>query len=93
MQKFTANGIIDNVDMFLWMSFDLFFRRLMFPFTCPNNGSRNDSCYCTDKGNTNPGLTRFTQIRIDLYHMKINCKFFSFKYNVIFFMKFRVSKN
>ncbi|VDP08363.1 unnamed protein product [Soboliphyme baturini] len=46
--------------------------RLLYPFTCPHNGQRNDSCECSIENIPRPGLTRFRKVRIDLHNMKIN---------------------
>lgn len=54
------------------ITFHISFVRLLYPFTCPNNGIRNDSCQCTDDGTTNAGRTRYSKLRIDLHNMKIN---------------------
>lgn len=45
--------------------------RLLYPFTCPLNGERYDSCECTENGNPKAGKTVFTKIRVDLHNLKI----------------------
>lgn len=47
---------------------------LLYPFTCPHNGRRNDSCLCTDDGSAMAGLSKFSKVRVDLHNMKINSK-------------------
>ncbi|KRZ36996.1 A disintegrin and metalloproteinase with thrombospondin motifs gon-1, partial [Trichinella pseudospiralis] len=46
-------------------------KRLLYPFTCPYNGMRNDSCQCADEQTPNPGMTRFHKIQVDLHNMKV----------------------
>ncbi|VDK44900.1 unnamed protein product [Anisakis simplex] len=51
---------------------EIYGKRLLYPFTCPHNGRRNDSCLCTDDGSAMAGLSRFSKVRVDLHNMKIN---------------------
>lgn len=54
----------------------LFSFRLLYPFTCPHNGQRNDTCMCTDDGSANAGFSSFSKVRVDLHNMKINSELF-----------------
>lgn len=47
-------------------------KRLAYPYSCPYEGRRNDSCQCTDDGHVAQGKTRFSKVRVDLQNMKIN---------------------
>uniref|UniRef100_A0A1I7YLD8 Peptidase M12B domain-containing protein n=1 Tax=Steinernema glaseri TaxID=37863 RepID=A0A1I7YLD8_9BILA len=51
---------------------EIYGKRLLYPFTCPHKGFRNDSCECSDDGNRNAGLSRYSKLRVDLHNMKIN---------------------
>uniref|UniRef100_A0A9J2P3P8 Peptidase M12B domain-containing protein n=1 Tax=Ascaris lumbricoides TaxID=6252 RepID=A0A9J2P3P8_ASCLU len=51
---------------------EVYGKRLLYPFTCPHNGRRNDSCLCTDDGSAMAGLSKFSKVRVDLHNMKIN---------------------
>lgn len=57
---------------------EIYGKRLLYPFTCPFQGERNDSCACTEAGSPHAGLTRFAKVRIDLYNMKIDLEDFTF---------------
>ncbi|KAI1733039.1 GON domain-containing protein [Ditylenchus destructor] len=54
------------------------FCRLSYPYSCPYEGRRNDSCACTNDGHASNGLSRFRKLRIDLHNMKINPNDFTF---------------
>ncbi|MFH4978316.1 hypothetical protein AB6A40_005025 [Gnathostoma spinigerum] len=51
---------------------EIYGRRLLYPFTCPHDGRRNDSCLCNDDGSASAGFSSFSKIRVDLHNMKIN---------------------
>ncbi|CAD5226716.1 unnamed protein product [Bursaphelenchus xylophilus] len=53
-------------------------KRLAYPFSCPYDGQRNDSCDCTDDGHLSVGRTEFGKVRVDLQNMKINPHDFTF---------------
>ena len=50
---------------------EVYGKRLLYPFTCPNDGQRDEECQCTDKGNPKAGKTVFHKVRVDLHNMKI----------------------
>uniref|UniRef100_A0A914VDU1 GON domain-containing protein n=1 Tax=Plectus sambesii TaxID=2011161 RepID=A0A914VDU1_9BILA len=51
---------------------EIYGKRLLYPFTCPHNGERNDSCECSPDISPTAGLTRFEKVRVDFHNMKIN---------------------
>ncbi|EJW75208.1 thrombospondin type 1 domain-containing protein, partial [Wuchereria bancrofti] len=51
---------------------EIYGKRLLYPFTCPHNGQRNDTCMCTDDGSASAGFSSFSKVRVDLHNMKIN---------------------
>uniref|UniRef100_A0A915LH22 Uncharacterized protein n=2 Tax=Meloidogyne incognita group TaxID=654580 RepID=A0A915LH22_MELJA len=53
-------------------------KRLAYPYSCPHNGLRNDSCACTNDGHVSQGFTRYNKVRIDLHNMKINPNDYTF---------------
>uniref|UniRef100_A0A8R1E7G1 GON domain-containing protein n=1 Tax=Caenorhabditis japonica TaxID=281687 RepID=A0A8R1E7G1_CAEJA len=64
---------------------EVYGKKLIYPHTCPFNGERNESCYCSDAGDANAGLTRFHKVRIDLLNRKFHLTDYTFakrKYGV-----------
>uniref|UniRef100_A0A914XW30 GON domain-containing protein n=1 Tax=Panagrolaimus superbus TaxID=310955 RepID=A0A914XW30_9BILA len=53
-------------------------KRLLYPYTCPYGGKRNDSCACSNDGHVSSGLSRYRRVRVDLHNMKINPHDFTF---------------
>uniref|UniRef100_A0A915JS95 GON domain-containing protein n=1 Tax=Romanomermis culicivorax TaxID=13658 RepID=A0A915JS95_ROMCU len=51
---------------------EFYSKRLLYPFTCPFNGNRNDSCICAPEGSSKSGITFYKKLRLDLKNMKIN---------------------
>ena len=73
LANFMANGKI--IKLKTWhLKYPIF--RLLFPYTCPYGGKRNDSCACSNDGHVSSGLSRFRRVRVDLHNMKINRKLF-----------------
>lgn len=50
-------------------------KRLVYPYSCPHEGRRNDSCECTDDGHQSAGRSSYSKLRVDLHNMKINREF------------------
>jgi hypothetical protein len=61
--------------------------RLVYPYSCPHDGRRNDSCACTNDGHVGQGRTKFRKIRVDLYNMKIN-RTNLFIFNIKFYINY-----
>ena len=55
---------------------EVYNKRLMQPNTCPNNGTRDDSCDCVADAQRREGLTTFHKVKIDVTSLKINSKFY-----------------
>ncbi|CAD6197895.1 unnamed protein product [Caenorhabditis auriculariae] len=57
---------------------EIYGKKLIYPSTCPHNGERNDSCLCSDDGDSNAGLTTFSKIRVDLPNRKVHLTDYTF---------------
>ena len=55
---------------------EVYNKRLMQPNTCPNNGTRDDSCDCVADAQRREGLTTFHKVKINVTSLKINSKFY-----------------
>uniref|UniRef100_A0A915DUV8 GON domain-containing protein n=1 Tax=Ditylenchus dipsaci TaxID=166011 RepID=A0A915DUV8_9BILA len=53
-------------------------KRLSYPYSCPFEGRRNDSCACTNDGHASSGMSHFSKVRVDFHNMKINPNDFTF---------------
>lgn len=60
-------------------------KRLAYPYSCPFDGKRNDSCDCTNDGHHSAGKTIYTKLRVDLHNMKINREYITTIINTVSF--------